>query len=333
MTHTSTTPQRAARLAGFAAIGGALYILLKSAIETGHWSTEQILMPVIVGVTILAGHLVTSALRDWRLLSAAGFALVFVLGTGLTVYCSVGQQAKVAEAEGAQAADTAARQAEIAADAERVRAKRKAAEDMLDDARRKFARECNSGLGSRCRGIKATIDVYEAAVKGHDADLAALAERSDAIGPVQAAGVRPGRMAAVLAVFAADEATAREEWTRVFVLFEPFAFSLFLELGAIVAFGYGFAQRRVTVSANDNTPARVSSVSDDGFPQPPTRKPRPATVHPVLAALAGGPVASNDELAQRMGVTKGEASKRRQEVEHLLSVTQAGRCKRIGLAA
>lgn len=102
----------------------------------------------------------------------------------------------------------------------------------------------------------------------------------------------------------------------------------------VATFGPVIFARVETVSANDNVPATVSTVSGNGFPPPKgPRKPRVVPDHPVIAALRSGPVASNDELAQRMGVTKGEASKRRQEVEHLLSVTQAGRCKRIGLAA
>lgn len=55
--------------------------------------------------------------------------------------------------------------------------------------------------------------------------------------------------------------------------------------------------------------------------------------HPVIAALIGNPAASNDELARRMGVNKGEATKRRREVEHLLSVGWDGRHKPIALKA
>lgn len=55
--------------------------------------------------------------------------------------------------------------------------------------------------------------------------------------------------------------------------------------------------------------------------------------HPVVAALesVGGSVASNRELANLMGVTDGEATKRRQEVEHLLHVEHAGKARRIAL--
>ncbi len=85
-------------------------------------------------------------------------------------------------------------------------------------------------------------------------------------------------------------------------------------------------------------------------PTPPTppkgrkkRKPLPenetATIyafpakHPVIAALenVGGSVASNHALAELMGVTDGEASKRWQEVRHLLTVRRVGKETRISL--
>jgi len=55
--------------------------------------------------------------------------------------------------------------------------------------------------------------------------------------------------------------------------------------------------------------------------------------HPVIAALrsADRPL-SNDELAAAMGVSKGEASKRRREVDQHLTVHPDGRCLRIALA-
>lgn len=55
--------------------------------------------------------------------------------------------------------------------------------------------------------------------------------------------------------------------------------------------------------------------------------------HPVVAALekVGGSVASNRELAQLMGVTDGEASKRVAEIEPALILTKDGKQLRIAL--
>jgi heme/copper-type cytochrome/quinol oxidase subunit 3 len=78
-------------------------------------------------------------------------------------------------------------------------------------------------------------------------------------------------------------------------------------------------------TANDN---------GTGASRPASPPPPPAKPHPVITALrqAGRPL-SNDELAEAMGVTKGEASKRWREVSPQLSVTREGRELRIALAA
>ena len=94
-----------------AATGGALAILLADPITTGNWRLDHALLPVIVGVTIAAGHLVGSAIRDRKALAATGFALVFTIGTLLTVYSSVGSQA---EKGGNKAADVEAHNLMIA---------------------------------------------------------------------------------------------------------------------------------------------------------------------------------------------------------------------------
>ncbi len=61
---------------------------------------------------------------------------------------------------------------------------------------------------------------------------------------------------------------------------------------------------------------------------------RPAS-HPVIAALesVGGSVASNKELAALMGVSSGEATKRRGEVAGLLVEERDGKETRIRLRA
>ena len=71
---------------GVAATGGALAILLADPVTTGNWRLDHVLLPVIVAITIASGHLFGSALRGWRILPAMGFALIFAVGTVLTVY-------------------------------------------------------------------------------------------------------------------------------------------------------------------------------------------------------------------------------------------------------
>lgn len=83
---------------------------------------------------------------------------------------------------------------------------------------------------------------------------------------------------------------------------------------------------------------------ESGPPKPGKRGPRPSQLpenvvdlrpatHPVIAALenVGGSVASNRDLAALMGVSDGEATKRRGEVAHLLIEEQQGKQRRIAL--
>ena len=69
-----TGPQRLALAAGLAATGGALAILLADPIMNGGWRLDHALLPVIVGITIAAGHLAKSAFAWRTLFSALGFS-------------------------------------------------------------------------------------------------------------------------------------------------------------------------------------------------------------------------------------------------------------------
>lgn len=342
---TTTTGGRALSIAaGLLFTAGALGILLEDvALHAAPWTLKHGLTLVTVAGTIMVGHLAVEALAARHWLASFGFALLFVAGTALTVYNSVGRQAehtmvKAAEAEAANEAR------------ELVRKGLASAEAMLTEAQRELARECKSGKGKRCDGIGATVAVYEAAVKGHKADL-------DRLGPAKIAVPEARRFGEIVAVFGYNGSKAEAGA----ILAIPFFTTLFLEFGAIVCLGYGFRRRAVsTVTASDtaqtsfagSTPADTFSgeLPDPVPPQPRKRRPLPTRLpanvvsisgnraasvagnHPALAALesVGGSVASNRELARLMGVTEGEASKRVAEIEHLVFRTRHG--KEIGIA-
>lgn len=216
-----------ARIAGLAATTAALAILCQDGIATGHWSLDHALMPVTVGITILSGHLVGSALRSWRIGSAVGFALLFVIGTGLTVYTSVGRQAKTADTEVAVA--EASNAAIAAANAELTRSRRR-----LADAESMVERETSKG------GCKNICQDWQRRAREVRSDIAAQEKALGSMGPTQPVAPRADRAAEVLALAGIDKAKAK----RAFMMFEPFAFSLFFELAAIVAFGFGFSGTR-----------------------------------------------------------------------------------------
>lgn len=343
--HT-TTDRWVARLAGAIAAGSAIYVLTQDAIKSGHWTTDDLLMPVLVLLTILGIHLAGSAVKSRSFGSALGFVGLGIMGIALIVYTSVGRQARIADAEDAGVAYHAARVAELQAGVSAIEAERKAAYDMLVDANRRLEIDCVRGKKSKghCDGIRASIGVYTGSVAGHDARIERIQKQVAEMGPPPATGgSRATRMAAVIAVFSADEEAAKARLSRVFRLFEPFAYSLFWELGALVAFGYGFGGKRRRPTFADSAQSSFAGTADPAMfagkfpdPTPPRgpkkRQPLPANVadlrtfaskrigkrshseverQALLDALAQGP-ANNETLAKRMGVKGCEATRRRQ---------------------
>ena len=235
--HTHTIEGRAlAIVAGALFALGTLGILLEDVIlhdapmTLKHWITV-----VVIAGTIMVGHQVHKAWHSGVRLSAAGFAGLFLVGTMLTGYSSVGRQAEHTMIASAQVeADAAARTRATKGLSE--------AEAMLAERQRKLAKECATGKGKRCDGIAATVSVYEAAVKGHKAELQRL-------GPARVAVPEAKRAGELAAVFGADP--AKIEAAAILVV--PFLTTVFLELGAIICLGYGF--RPVRRALNDNAPA------------------------------------------------------------------------------
>ena len=249
MKTNSTEGQALAITAGGLFAVGTLGILLEDVIlHSAAFNSKHALTVVVVAGTIMVGHLAAGARSGKHWGAVAGFGALFLAGTLLTVYSSVGRQAEhtmIASAE-VQAADLA-----------RARAFKglSEAETMLADAQRELARECKTGKGRKCEGIKATVDVYDAAVRGHKAEL-------ERLGPAKVAVPEAKRAGELAAVFGADP--VKVEAAMILVI--PFLTTLFLELGAIICLGYGFRPSR-RVTANDN--AQTSFVIPE--PLPPAR--------------------------------------------------------------
>ena len=303
---TSTTGGRALAIAaGAVFLIGTLGILFEdvltknAAIQLKHGLTL-----VILAGTIMTGHLANGARVHKQFFSACGFTLVFLAGTALVVYSSVGRQAAQSIQTSSQIDQTNDKRADI-------RMTKAKAQAMLDQAQRALATECRTGAGSACRGIKTTIEVYQAAIAGHDAQL-------DKLGATTVAAPEAEQFAEISAVlFGADKARVKAGA----ILAVPFLVTLFLEFGSIVSLGYAFRAHPRSAAKRDDPEPELAPV------------PKPEAKHPVLRVLhsAGRPL-TNDELATKMGVTKGESSKRRAEVAHLLSEQRDGKYIRISLA-
>src|SRR5690606_7827797 len=126
-------------------------------------------------------------------------------------------------------------------------------------------KECASGRGSRCRGIQATVEVYEAAVKGRNADLASIdAKLAELGGDVPANGklVAIASLVDVLAGYPAETTLKR------LTVAWPYVLPFMLEIGSIVFWTIGLGRRPAPKPA----PAAGSAPAESPAPtkMPPT---------------------------------------------------------------
>lgn len=306
---TSIVHSPAAIAGGVLAAGGALALLVRDGFVTG-FTLDHALMPVLVALTILTGHLMGSALRDWKPISFLAFAGLACLGSGLTVYETMGRRAEVRDVKVASAKQSVEEIARAAGDRDLMR-------EIVKEAANKFAKECGTGVGTKCEGKAFTLRMRQAS-------LEKLEERVDKLGTPPPVDPKAERAAALLALFGFAPKAVKAN----VAVFEPMVLPFFLELGSIFLFGYGVKRHRpATVKVVTSTPP------DEGKKVP--RLPAPSVSHEeqalrIALGKASGPV-TNDELALLMGVTKGEASKRVRDHAHVVKRRRVGRQVAISL--
>lgn len=287
MDHSTTQGRALAIAAGGVFLAGTLGILFEDVLLKGSpLALKHGLTLAILTGTIMVGHLANSArsARQWA--SAVAFSGVFVIGTVLVVLSSVGRQT----------ADTIQTTAQIEADAGRrvaITQVRNRAVEMLQKAQAELPTACKGGNGKDCKGVKATIEVYEASIRGHDADLSKL-------GPVQVSNADAEQLAEILStLFGADKAKVK----AAAVLLTPFAIALFLEFGVIISFGFAFRNRPVSVVSTVST---VSALDVSEVPKVSDRE-----LDELRRVLRSANASlTNTDVAKALGVVKGEASKR-----------------------
>lgn len=327
-----------AGVAGCAFAAGGLTILLGSDLTSPQdWQASQWLTILTVFGTIAAGHLMVDAARARHLFATLGFLVLFLSGTGLVVYSSVGRQVETAGTTTLSVEDNNTKIADKTEDLKAARARRDYADRAAD--REMTGQRC----GQRCKDWKTNAKDIGVVIKQLEAEIAAL-------GPQKPVNAKAEAMADIVRLFPVP--ASKPQIVAVLTLLVPFLTTLFFEVGAIVSLGFAFRQgkRPVLVAAND-----CPSVADNRqtsfpvefqLPEPPEppkgkrRKPFPKEVidfsnHPVVKALRdnGGSVTSHRALAQLLQMDEGAASRRRQEVEDLLEVTRHGKQLRIALRA
>lgn len=166
-THTTIRSWPAIGLGAFFA-GVTGFVLFEDVIHGAPITTSHVQTFAALVGAIAAGHMAWPAIKHRE---------TIVQGVMLAVL-SVAALFYVCVSSGARNAETAGNKSAAIQVANEVRAREEAAlarsEAMLAEANGKLADECASGPGRRCRGVKATVEVYEAAVKGHRATLASL---------------------------------------------------------------------------------------------------------------------------------------------------------------
>ena len=149
----------------FACVTG--YVLFEDVAHGAAITTGHVLSLAALVAAIAAGHMAWPALRSGSVVHGLMLVTLFAASTAYVVVASGARNAEVAgNKAGAIEAANAVRSRE-----ETLLAR---AEAMLADARGRLTRECASGPGPRCRGARATADVYDAAIRGHLATLASL---------------------------------------------------------------------------------------------------------------------------------------------------------------
>lgn len=269
------TGRAVALVAGVVSTGCALGILLEDVVTgSASFALRHALIVGIVSLAIFFGHLVVEAWRARHALGVIGFAALFLVATGLVVYKSTGRQAEHTFQSQAEADLAMEKRAAINAAMAR-------SDKMLEEAQANLVRECKSGRGPRCQGIEATIAVYEAAIKGHRADL-------DRLGPPKPVAPEAENFAALAAVFGAEKAKVK----AASILIVPFLQTLLFELGSILCLGFAFRHRPAekapetvrpsepATEAPEKTDHPASNVialvrpSDDHDPKPPKKSRR-----------------------------------------------------------
>lgn len=151
-------------LVGLGLYLAATGLLVEDVFRTGHVSSSHLLMPILTASTAAAAVFAHHRLADLRLIGAAMFAAVAILGSLLTIYSTLGRQADARDAK-ISTAIASNRTFELKRDA-------------LNDARRMHTIECGK-RGPRCKEWEARVDGLTTELAG--LKVVAVDARADAL--------------------------------------------------------------------------------------------------------------------------------------------------------
>jgi hypothetical protein len=277
-------------IGGLVCVGCSITLVTRDASVTG-FTADHAMMFAMVLVAILSAHLSLSALKQAKIVSALGLALVAALSSSVMIYETMKRRADTRETVRSERTHTVEQYAAIASDYQRTT-------KAVTEASAWQASECASGKGKKCEGVTYVLNQRLAYQK----ELKAQLEAAKAPAPVDA-GLDV--ISALAAWFGHDKAATASAIRTI----EPFALPILFEIGAVFFFGYGFGQRRISVPVDDS----VSTVSEPKALSFENEKGDRSDqeIEDIKKALSGlGHAVTNDQLASILGCSKSEASKR-----------------------
>lgn len=231
-------------------LAGTCFVLFQDLLHGAALTTGHVLTGLAIVATAAAGHSAIPTLREGRPVLALGLGLLAAAGLTYVATMSAARNAEVSSTK-------AERIVAVNAERNRILPQRSRAQAMLDEANGNLARECKSGEGQKCKGIRATIEVYTAAIKGHDASLARL-------GPPETPNAGYKAAAEAMALLPGVTAPAADIERRLVVLI-PWLAVLIAELGLIVFLSLALGHTQVAPSDAD----KASGAGNDNKPTPP----------------------------------------------------------------
>lgn len=319
---TTTTVRSYPAIIGGAVAAGIAWATIVRDVGFAGISLDHIQAASLVGLTVLAGHLANQAWQQLRLSAASGLAILAVFGSALTIYAAMGNRAEVRDVKVASASLSDAERARLQADLDKTT-------KLVAEAEAWTATECKSGRGPKCEGTTFILNQRRASQN-------ALQGQLKQVGPIATPEPKASQVALLAGLAGYDAAKTKQVVSAI----EPLAFPLFLELLAILLFGFGLGHKPVarfpTIADTRQTSFFAGEIKETDCPTPPsnggTRQSNVVQLHPVVEALqrAGNPV-SNRDLAHLMNVSDGESSKRWQEVRDQLDIGREGKELRISL--
>lgn len=165
---------------------GTCWVLFHDVRSLSQITVDHVLTLGTLLGTIASGHFLVPAVRDRQYLAAIGLGLAFCAGTFICVTGSAGRGGEAIEQQTATAKSINAQRDDAIAELKAARAKR-------EELATSFAKECATGKGNRCAGVRETMAYTDSHIAILEARVAMLRPEQVANGKLKKAAEVIGR--------------------------------------------------------------------------------------------------------------------------------------------